>query len=81
MGKYIDVELFLKNVKQNAPYIYIMVATMALTSPTVDAVEVVRCKDCKHRNKMGVCGEFRQRFPFFPEDNFYCGFGDRKDDR
>lgn len=25
------------------------------TSPTVDAVEVVRCKDCKHRGFVGEC--------------------------
>ena len=24
--------------------------------PTVDAVEVVRCKECKHRDATGFCG-------------------------
>lgn len=39
-----------------------------------DVVEVVRCKDCIHRDKKGVCEKFRQRYPFFPEDDFYCGY-------
>ena len=26
-----------------------------LQAPTVDAVEVVRCKDCKHRGEDGCC--------------------------
>ena len=41
-----------------------------------DALDfIVHCKDCIHRDKKGVCEKFRQRYPFFPEDDFYCGFG------
>ena len=47
-------------------------------APTVDAVEVVRCKDCINRDKKGVCEKFRQRYPFYPEDDFYCSYGERK---
>ena len=42
-------------------------------------VKVVRCKDCKHRTNKGICEKFRQRYPFFPEDDFYCGFGELKE--
>lgn len=42
-------------------------------------VEVVRCKDCEHLSKKGICEKFRQRYPFFPDDYFYCGFGKRKE--
>jgi hypothetical protein len=31
------------------------VVRMVCASPTVDAVEVVRCKDCKHRGEEGGC--------------------------
>ena len=48
-------------------------------TPTADVVEVVRCKDCKHRTNKGICEKFRQRYPFFPEDDFYCGFGELKE--
>lgn len=43
-----------------------------------DFVEVVRCIKCIYRDKKGVCEKFRQRYPFFPEDDFYCSFGERK---
>lgn len=53
-------------------------------APTVDAVEVVRCKDCKHYD-MGVClkiysdgnvhaAAWQSRRP----DDF-CSYGERKD--
>ena len=45
-------------------------------APTVDAVPVVRCKDCKHYDIGGsciICG-FQSRKP----DDF-CSYGERKD--
>ena len=41
-------------------------------APTVDAVPVVRCKDCKHRFKDSWC-------EYVDDDNFYCARGKRKD--
>lgn len=52
-------------------------------APTVDAVEVVRCKDCKHYvdgpydngDMMCDCwGEW-----IFPNDDDFCSCGERKD--
>ena len=40
--------------------------------PTVDAVEVVRCKDCKHRYSDSWCEYVDD------DDNFYCARGERK---
>ena len=54
--------------------------------PTVDAVEVVRCKDCKHYdNSEGICWcHLNSKFfpggldwHGFPEDGF-CSYGERK---
>ena len=39
----------------------------------VDAVEVVRCKDCKHRHSDSWC-EYVDY-----DDNFYCAMGERKE--
>ena len=44
--------------------------------PTVDAVEVVRCKDCKHKDGMPgqpniVCWQMH--------DDDFCSYGERKD--
>ena len=42
MAEYIDRGLFLKNVKHNAPYIYSMVAPIALITPAADVAPVRR---------------------------------------
>ena len=48
-------------------------ATLILReAPTVDAVEVVRCKDCKHRHSDSWC-------EYVDDDNFYCSRGERKE--
>lgn len=55
--------------------------------PTVDAVEVVRCKNCKKWNeKTGVCEEFTShrlpsggRVAFITRENDFCSYGERRD--
>lgn len=53
-------------------------------APTVDAVEVVRCKDCKfgdwdsEPNDAMVC--MRTKDGFWRSGNDFCSFGERKDD-
>ena len=52
-------------------------------APTVDAVPVVRCKDCKHWHKDAVfCGympygEASERVNWYVDD--FCSYGERKD--
>ena len=45
--------------------------------PTIDAVEVVRCRDCKHYDPSDGYCEFIGDYDF--DENFYCGNGERKD--
>lgn len=40
-------------------------------APTIDAVTVVRCKDCKRRKNC--------RIPWNIDDDFFCADGERKD--
>ena len=47
-------------------YSEVDVANLLLHAPTVDAVEVVRCKDCKHRYSDSWCEYVDD------DDNFYC---------
>lgn len=51
--------------------------------PTVDAVEVVRCKDCKWC-RAGYCEKADDIIPFgfahYEWENFYCAWGERKKD-
>lgn len=61
-GEYYDMEIVTKVRIDNAP--------------TIDAVEVVRCKDCR-RHKTYNCpfGEYD-----FPGDYMYCYYGERRED-
>ena len=55
-------------------------------APTVDAVEVVRCKDCKHYvqflqdNKERRCTIFSGCYdrPYPTEPNDFCSYGERR---
>ena len=47
-------------------------------SHAADVVEVVRCKDCIHRDKAGLCRAEGQKLTIV-QDNHFCGKGERKD--
>ena len=50
--------------------------------PTVDAVEVVRCKDCKYRadvDEPNICGVCKLVSNRYHNGEDYCGYGERKD--
>ena len=42
-------------------------------APTVDAVEVVRCKDCKYEKTCSILWQSTE-----PKENGYCSLGERK---
>ena len=49
-------------------------------APTVDAVEVVRCKDCKHswEDIGGLCCSHGVCVDLTVPGDFYCAYGERK---
>lgn len=52
-------------------------------APTVDAVEVVRCKDCKHYREDSFWCDMNSRdrnewFNWYPDD--FCSYGERRTD-
>lgn len=54
---------------------------MVLIAPTVDAVEVVRCKDCRHRDDITKqCAHPKAMGwdALEPEDDDFCSYGERK---
>ena len=64
------------------------ISDLIADAPTVNAVEVVRCKDCKHYdNSEGICWcKLNSKFfpggfdwHGFPEDGF-CSYGERRTD-
>ena len=50
-------------------------------APTVDAVEVVRCKDCKHREDGACALESVYDYPwYYTNDDDFCSHGERRTD-
>ena len=50
-------------------------------APTVDAVEVVRCKDCKHRYTASSGVIFcTQHLTMSAKDDDFCSYGERRND-
>lgn len=56
-------------------------------APIIDAVEVVRCKDCKHRGMEGTCPMCHDEYDVDEgwytidnaKDNGFCDRGERRD--
>lgn len=91
MSRLIDVYEYIKNSEaMNAQHRFgsvehrmlIAFAEELLTAPTVDAVEVVRCKDCKNM----IVSDKGFRFCNVwckingMGDNGYCNYGERKEE-
>lgn len=62
---------------------YNFVQTVLSTAPTVDAVEVVRCRDCKHwgsrtENEKGFIVCPASGMKIHTED--FCSYGERRND-
>jgi len=60
-------------------FIMAMLETRNVT-PTIDAVQIVRCKDCKHRFN-GCCynkESDRVNFGIYVGDDWFCADGERR---
>ena len=49
--EYVDIELMKREWEKQAPATYALIKDDIDKFPTVDAVQVVRCKDCKYFKK------------------------------
>ena len=56
-----------------------LVRGMLENMKTVDAVEVVRCKNCKWQNRAG-CAIYVVDNSDTPKENDFCSFGERRAD-
>ena len=76
MARLIDADALIKEACAEGAYGYVDAKQIA-DAPTVDAVPVVRCKDCAvPHNKYTGCPKLNGLVT--PPD-FYCPFGERKD--
>ena len=69
--RLIDANALIEEANAEGAYGYVDAFQIA-NAPTVDAVEVVRCRDCKHRYSDSWCEYVDD------DDNFYCARGERK---
>ena len=70
--RLIDADAIIKEANADGAYGYVDAWQIA-DAPTIDAVEVVRCKDCKYF-KTRLC-ENKDNY-----DNWFCADGERKED-
>lgn len=49
-------------------------------APTIDAVPVIRCKDCRFRNQFGFCHRWLWVSAPKMEDDEYCSGAERKEE-
>ena len=48
-------------------------------APTVDAVEVVRCKECRHLEITGCYGECKRGYMGIVKPWDFCSYGERRE--
>lgn len=71
MARLIDANALIKEANSDGAYGYVD-AKQISEAPTIDAVEVVRCKDCKYFETWLCQNEDNY-------DNWFCADGERKD--
>lgn len=77
---FTDVEYYIKKYGTGIPVVYMEDINDA---PTIDAVEVVRCKDCKYKNShiyknAYTCDRFKGNV--FIVDDDYCSYAERRNE-
>ena len=72
MSRLIDADALMHEANSDGAYGYVD-AKQISDAPTIDAVEVVRCRDCKHRYSDSWCEYVDD------DDNFYCARGEWKE--
>lgn len=78
--RLIDANELIKEANEDGAYGYVDAKQIA-DAPTVDAVEVVRCRECKHcdpenyhcDHPMGTAAPLKRK----PDD--FCSYGERKE--
>jgi len=84
MADYIDREELLKEFELygNQSPVALSFIDETKDAPSVDAVEVVRCKDCKHTYKCACDGTAKNicdcmEIPVY--DDFFCKWGEKNE--
>ena len=79
-SRYIDADALLSRLPDELPYKASVKRALTL-APTIDAVEVVRCGDCKWWEKQTDSAQGRCYLAnFYPTGAWYCANGERRED-
>ena len=82
--RLIDANALIEMANAEGAYGYVDAFQIA-NAPTVDAVEVIRCRECKHWHKetlfcdYTLYGEAQERVNWYADD--FCSYGERKDNK
>lgn len=78
--RLIDVDAFLEKMKRTSRYFDVKFDIEEM--PTIDAVPVVRCKDCIRRydtDECPMCHLIEGQYDEYTNGNGYCDRGERKE--
>lgn len=75
--RLIDADALIKEANADGAYGYVDAKQIA-DAPTVDAVEVVRCKDCKYLMFSDCYGECGQGHMGIVRPDDFCSYGERR---
>ena len=78
--RLIDVDAFLEKMKRTSRYFDVKFDIEEM--PTIDAVTVVRCKDCIRRydtDECPMCFLIEGKYCEYTNENGYCDRGERKE--
>ena len=78
--RLIDVDAFLEKMKRTSRYFYVKFDIEEM--PTIDAVTVVRCKDCIKRydtDECPMCFLIEGKYYEYTNENGFCDRGERKE--
>lgn len=79
--RLIDANALIEEANAEGAYGYVDAFQIA-NAPTIDAVEVVRCRDCKHWHKETLFCDYmpyveaQDRVNWYADD--FCSYGERK---
>ena len=80
MGKqYIDADKLLRDTIYNTNHVPYIAESDIIFAPKVDAVEVVRCKNCNKRNG-DYCHRYHDGYSAFIHQDDFCSNGERRND-
>lgn len=80
--RLIDADALLNRMQED-PLFYLVerygISGVINAEPTVDAVSIIRCKDCRYRDEQSAnCTRFRK--DWYVQGNSFCSWAERKEE-